>query len=93
MSNRHYSQLIEEKYSCPVCNSKEIQLDTDRAEIYCSKCGLVISSTSGGVLPYDYYEVQKAYPTQEKQITDFRHGSTNAQLMRYGLNTKKGQRS
>lgn len=89
MSKRHYSHLIEEKYSCPSCNSMEIQYDPAKTEIYCGNCGLVISSTDGGVLPYDYGEVQTVQTTENpKSITNFRHTSTNTQLMKYGLRSK-----
>lgn len=89
MSKRHYSLLIEEKYSCPVCNSMEIQYDEGRAEIFCTQCGLVISSPQGGVLPYDYSEVQTVAPQGQKQITNFRHTMTNTQLMKHGMSRKK----
>ena len=85
MSERHYSQLIEERYSCPNCKCTDIQLDTSRSEIYCSKCGLVISSPSGGELPYDYGEQHNVMSGQQAEITNYRHTYTNKQLMRYGL--------
>lgn len=85
MSNRYYSQLIEEKYSCPICNSREIRFDSARSEIYCSNCGLVISSPLGGVLPYDFSEVRTVPKTEEKSITNFKHNLTNRQLMKIGL--------
>ena len=85
MSNKYYSQLIEEEYSCPNCSSREIQFDGVRSEIFCSKCGLVISSPSGGVLPYDFSEVKHVPKVQEKSITNFRHNLTNKQLMKIGL--------
>lgn len=89
MSKRYYSQLIEEQYSCPVCNSKEIRLDDSRSEIYCSECGLVISSPSNeGVLPYDYGEQPSLNTSQQADITNYRHSYTNTQLMKHGLRRK-----
>lgn len=89
MSKRYYSQLIEEQYSCPLCNSKEIQLDDSRSEIYCSECGLVISSPSDeGVLPYDYGEQPNVATSQQADITNYRHSYTNTQLMKHGLRRK-----
>lgn len=89
MSKRYYSQLIEEQYSCPVCNSKGIQLDDVRSEIYCSECGLVISSPSDeGVLPYDYGEQPNVATSQQADITNYRHSYTNRQLMKHGLRRK-----
>lgn len=86
MSKRYYSQLIEEKYSCPSCNSTDIQLDTSRSEIYCSKCGLVISDSSDdGVLPWDYAEQHSLTAGSTNEITNYRHSFTNTQLMKYGL--------
>ena len=87
MSNRYYSQLIEEKYSCPCCDSRNLQLDATKGEIYCSECGLVISSPSGeGVLPYDYGEQKNIAPQSHKaDITNYRHSYTNKQLMKHGL--------
>lgn len=85
MSVQYYSRLIEEEYSCPLCNSKEIRLDAARSEIFCTNCGLVISSPSGGVLPYDFSEVKHMPKIQEKSITNFRHTLTNRQLMKIGL--------
>lgn len=84
MSKEYYSQLIEEKYSCPFCNSRDIQLDATKGEIYCSLCGLVISDPSGeGVLPYDYRESPATHNDNQKEITNYRHSFTNRQLMRY----------
>lgn len=86
MSERYYSHLVEENYTCPVCKSQDIALDNPKGEIYCQKCGLVIASPSGdGILPYDY-GVQKniASKGQQTDITNYRHSYTNKQLMRYG---------
>ena len=84
MSKQYYSQLIEREYSCPCCNCTNIQLDTTRGEIYCSACGLVISSPSGeGVLPYDYRDAPVQHNNVEKEITNYRHTFTNRQLMKF----------
>ena len=86
MSKRYYSQLIEEKYSCPSCNSNDIQLDASRSEIYCSRCGLVISNSSDeGVLPWDYAVQHNLTVGTTNDITNYRHSYTNTQLMKHGL--------
>lgn len=83
MSKQYYSRLIGEKYRCPYCNGKNLQLDTQRSEIYCAECGVVISNPLGeGILPYDYTEKQMDFNDNQKEITNYRHSFTNRQLMK-----------
>ena len=90
MSNKYYSQLMGEKYSCPCCNSTKIEHDTSRSEIYCSECGLVISNPSGdGVLPWDYSEERTTNTGGMAEITNFRHTYTNTQLMKHGMKRRR----
>lgn len=85
MNERYYSHLVESKYSCPSCKSGDIRLDAHKGEIYCSSCGLVISTPSGeGVLPYDYSVQENMVSANQGDITNYRHSYTNRQLMKYG---------
>ena len=83
MSYKQYSQLLEQEYSCPTCKGKNIHYDGRRAEIYCQDCGLIISSPTGGALPYDFSEAKASVPSMNKEITNYRHTKTNRQLMRH----------
>lgn len=84
MSEKQYSQLLEKEYACPQCKATDIGYDSHRAEIYCRNCGLIISSPTGGAIPYDFSEARTASnPPGDTEITNYKHTITNRQLMRH----------
>lgn len=44
--NRNYMVKGKDAVRCPECGSTEIEIDHDRYEAYCKRCGLVINDYS-----------------------------------------------
>lgn len=60
----NFTRLIEQNYKCPECGSQDIKEDIQRAEVYCSNCGLVICDPTidDTPEPYDYTEQKNTNP-------------------------------
>lgn len=90
---------------CPLCGNDEFVKDRRRAETYCNKCGLVLSSAYQYVglekvdniipysAPYDAKGVHigktKVGRFNNRKTTNYRHNIPNWQLMKRGRSHRK----